>query len=94
MPFVGLATIGSTPASTHPFSWDAYRPHIRRGGYGSDLKRYPAEGRRVTRLAKLLAVGKDLDLAPLNGGRQMESWWETLTTDPMSKTYGRHEIQP
>jgi len=74
-----------------PFSWDAYRRHLQRGGYGSDLKRYPAEGRRVTRLAKLLAEGKDLELAPLNGGRQVESWWETLTVDPGSKT-GRGDL--
>jgi hypothetical protein len=33
-----------------------------------------------------LAVGQDLELAPLNVGRQVESWWETLTVDPRSKT--------
>lgn len=61
-----------------PWSWEAYKRHLRRGGYGSDLKRIPREARRVARLAKELQAGKAFPLEPLNSGRPKEIWWESL----------------
>ena len=65
-----------------PASWLAYKAHLRRGGFGSDL-RTPKIAREVSRLAKALESGQPFSLVSLrpslHGGPE---WWESLTTDP------------
>jgi len=65
-----------------PASWLAYKAHLRRGGFGSDLK-VPKISRELTRLAKSLEVGQPFSLSPLRQPHFSGSvWWEFLTTDP------------
>lgn len=71
-----------------PFAWEAYKLHMRRGGYGSDLKSPPI-ARQVSQLAKALQRGVPFALAPLRQPRQpsaSDAWWESLTIDPASLT--------
>lgn len=71
-----------------PFAWEAYKRHLRRGGYGSDLKAMPSVGRQVRKLAKALEEGKHIPLGPIQDRRlsDVHAWWESLTTDPASLT--------
>ena len=72
-----------------PFAWEAYEHHLRRGGYGRDLREMPLIGRQISSLAKSLAIGKPSTLAALSEPRSMpgpSAWWELLTTDPVSLT--------
>lgn len=68
-----------------PHAWEAYKRHLRRGGYGADL-RSPKMARELTRLAKALAQGNAFDLSPLRSASTNEAWWESLTVDPESLT--------
>ncbi len=68
-----------------PFAWEAYKHHLRRGGYGSDLK-LPSVARSVRSLARALQAGGTLSLEPLRASPPPDAWWETLTTDPASLT--------
>jgi hypothetical protein len=64
-----------------PEAWEAYKRHLRRGGYGSDLKR-PVITREVSRLAKMLPVGNGFGLSPLRERQDAATpWWEILSTD-------------
>lgn len=73
---------------TSPYAWQAYKLHLRRGGYGSDLKS-PGVGRLVSRLAKSLADGQSIPLEPLRAYPPSDVWWENLTTDPAALTEPR-----
>jgi hypothetical protein len=69
-----------------PFSWEAYKRHLRRGGYGSDLRKPPV-ARQVAKLAKSLEAGVPFELLnPLDQRSPPErsSWWESLNSDPAS----------
>lgn len=69
-----------------PFAWEAYTSHVRRGGYGSDLK-IPKVARNIAKLAKALRDGESYELEPLKGrARSSGTWWERLTVDPTSLT--------
>lgn len=68
-----------------PFAWEAYKLHLRRGGYGSDLK-IGRIARQMTRLAKDLAEGKQVAVEPMRPVPPKDAWWEALTTDPASLT--------
>ena len=67
-----------------PASWLAYKIHLRRGGFGSDLKT-PKISRELTRLAKSLEARQPFSLSSLSGHQPQltgSEWWELLTTDP------------
>lgn len=68
-----------------PCDWEAYKRHLRRGGYGADL-RTPFIRRQVTQLAKALEAGGAFDLESLRPSPPPDIWWESLTTDPASLT--------
>ena len=68
-----------------PFAWEAYKHHLRRGGYGSDL-RTPPVARQVSKLAKALEAGAGFSLEPLRPSPPADIWWESLTSDPASLT--------
>jgi hypothetical protein len=68
-----------------PFIWEAYKLHLRRGGYGSDLKS-PHVARLVSKLAMALEVGDGFPLETLRSSPPTDIWWESLTTDPGSLT--------
>lgn len=64
-----------------PTSWLAYKLHLRRGGYGSDLKT-PQTSREVTRLAKALLAGRPFPVSRIREHpRTGTEWWEFLSTD-------------
>jgi hypothetical protein len=65
-----------------PASWLSYKRHLRRGGYGSDLKSAKI-AREVSRLAKSLKAGKPFDLPLLARNKTLtgSEWWEFLSTD-------------
>ena len=67
-----------------PEIWEAFKAHVRRGGYASDLKD-PLVKREVDhyRSAGMPVVLKAL--RPYNGSIGKE-WWEKLTMDPASRT--------
>ena len=50
-----------------PTSWLAYKAHLRRGGFGSDLKT-PKVARDVTRLAKSFEDGHSVPRTTRFGG--------------------------
>ena len=70
-----------------PLGWEAYKAHIRRGGYSSDLKQ-PGVAAEVRAYQRALDAGGPPPM--LHALRFREStlgaWWEQLTTDPMSLT--------
>jgi len=74
-----------------PHAWEAYKFHLRRGGYGSDLKG-PRVAREILNLAKSLESvggGSSFSLSPLSPPRQPSSpdaWWESLSVDPDALT--------
>jgi hypothetical protein len=67
-----------------PSFWKAYKLHLRRGGYGSDLK-MGRIAREVSRLAKSIENGTPFEL-PLLRDRKSTEWWERLSIDPRTLT--------
>jgi len=65
-----------------PHAWMAYKMHVRRGGYGSDLKT-DAVGTQVKQLARALAAGDPSPLPPFPRNRVStgREWWEMLSVD-------------
>jgi hypothetical protein len=61
-----------------PASWLAYKVHVRRGGFGSDLK-IPKYSRELTRLARSIEAGHSVSLPVLR--RSDPPWWESLTVN-------------
>jgi hypothetical protein len=70
---------------TYPMRWEAYKRHLRRGGYGSDLKN-SAHSESVCRLAKELQQGPGFELEPMRQPSAPDAWWEKLKTDPATQT--------
>lgn len=71
-----------------PHAWETYKLHLRRGGYGSDLKSPPI-ARQITNLAKSLQSGSTFLLPQLSPPRQpssAEAWWESLSINPEALT--------
>jgi hypothetical protein len=70
-----------------PHAWLAYKAHVRRGGYGADLKTSARVCREVLEYARANALGISMILAPLRdrafSGRE---WWEVLSLDPRTLT--------
>ena len=66
-----------------PYSWLAFKMHLQRGGFGSDL-RVHAVARAVARLAKRLESGEPFPLPLLRDrkpGLTGAEWWAVLSTD-------------
>ena len=70
-----------------PHAWEAYKQHLRRGGYGSDLKT-SAVAREISNLTKALEAGTAVSLLPLprNKGLTGAEWWERLSVDERTLT--------
>jgi hypothetical protein len=69
-----------------PFAWEAYKRHVRRGGYGADLK-VSRIGSEVSKLAKALEARSPFPLAPMRQKVLTGSeWWEQLSLDPNTLT--------
>jgi hypothetical protein len=68
-----------------PLAWEAYKLHLRRGGYGSDLKSPPV-ARLVARLAKAMEAGDAFPLETLRPSPSADIWCEKLTTATESLT--------
>jgi hypothetical protein len=67
------------------FAWNAYKLHIKRGGYGADLKK-PSVAREVKKLTRALEAQESIELQVLRPFVQSDLWWDQLTVDPASKT--------
>jgi hypothetical protein len=69
-----------------PHAWEAYKVHVHRGGYGSDLKSPPV-ARQILNLAKSLqSSGSAFPLPPLRQPSSAEAWWDFLSIDPEALT--------
>ncbi len=68
-----------------PFAWEAYEMHVRRGGYGADLKS-SSLAQQVRKLAQELKCGRSLELEKLRESSSPDAWWEKLETDPKTQT--------
>ncbi len=70
-----------------PWAWAAYKIHLQRVGYGSDLK-VGSISREVARLAKALETGRPFPLAPLPRDKDLtgDEWWQVLSVDPATLT--------
>jgi hypothetical protein len=68
-----------------PYGWEAYKRHVRRGGYGADLKS-SASARELLHLAKALERGESFELEPLRATSDRNLWWELLVCDPKTQT--------
>ena len=70
-----------------PAAWEAYRQHVRRGGYGSDLK-VAGNAREIATLAKALTASIKAEALRILRPRNLSGteWWEQLSTDPRTLT--------
>jgi len=70
-----------------PHAWSAYKMHLRRGGFGADIKA-GAVNNQVKSLTAALEVGKPFLLPPLprNKVSTGTEWWELLSVDPRTLT--------
>lgn len=68
-----------------PAAWEAYKRHIKRGGYGADLKDSGLL-REVRLLAQAIGRGENRALSVLRDYIPGDSWWDSLTMDPASLT--------
>ena len=70
-----------------PSAWFAYKMHLRRGGYGADLK-IPVTARELANLAAAIEADKPFDLPPMPRvkSRTGSEWWEKLALDPQTLT--------
>lgn len=65
--------------------WRAYKLHLKRGGYGADLKipKYAREMKSAVLALEREETPKMEPIRPLAGG---DLWWDGLTIDPASLT--------
>ena len=68
-----------------PLAWAAYKAHLRRGGYGSDLPNRAVD-RELTALITALRAGRPFGLEPMRKSQPAGMWWDRLTLDPASLT--------
>jgi hypothetical protein len=67
---------------SRPDRWEAFKAHVRRGGYASDLKN-PTLAKELASYVKAKAGGRATVLRPMrpySKGRGKE-WWDRLSTD-------------
>jgi hypothetical protein len=65
----------------NPDMWEAFKAHVRRGGYASDLKQ-PEVARELKQYIAALRSGDVLQLRPLRPYPHASGteWWASLTT--------------
>lgn len=68
-----------------PFAWEAYKMHLRRGGYGSDLKSLNV-ARILQKLDKMLEGGSSFFLEAMRPAPPSDIWWEDLVSEPATLT--------
>jgi hypothetical protein len=70
-----------------PIGWEAFKAHVRRGGYASDLQRYGVR-REVERYRDALVAGKPGELPKLRESPEAHGtpWWELLSVDERTLT--------
>lgn len=79
-----------------PFAWRAYKAHVSRGGFGSDLKTSSIRT-GVTKFAKALEAGQEpspLPTLPERTVRPAGAWWDQLTLDSDSLTNPNFRPRP
>lgn len=66
-----------------PDLWEAFKAHVRRGGYASDLKK-PDVKKEFETYRHAVREGRILVLRPLRpySASPGSEWWQRLTTDP------------
>ena len=69
----------------NPFAWSAYKLHLKRGGFGADLK-IGKIAREVTAAAVALSRGDPPQLPALRAFAGTDPWWDALTVNPDSLT--------
>lgn len=69
-----------------PVKWEAYKEHIRRGGYASDLKQ-PEVAREFDACVAARRAGNAVELRPLRpySHEYGSQWWEKLESNPPAK---------
>lgn len=68
-----------------PIAWKAYKLHLKRGGWSSDLN----DSKIIAQLKsaeQALALGQPAALPSLRPSPAGPPWWDNLTTDPASLT--------
>jgi hypothetical protein len=69
-----------------PLGWEAYKAHVRRGGYARDLKDRAVQ-RELRALKAALARGRTLELRRLRPEPAGQgAWWESLSSDAAALT--------
>jgi hypothetical protein len=71
----------------NPDLWEAFKAHVRRGGYAEDLKE-PAIAKEFAAYRKAMARGESTALRPLRRYRHRvgREWWSRLSTDARTLT--------
>ena len=69
----------------NPMGWQAYKLHLKRGGYGAELK-IPKFSREIKSAALALERGESPKIEPIRPLAGDHLWWDSLTTDPASLT--------
>lgn len=71
---------------TNPDQWQAFKAHVRRGGYASDLVANPKVKREVEAYRLALPEGSPVKLHPLRPyqGVVGKEWWAQLAAEPVS----------
>lgn len=62
-----------------PIAWECYKRHVRRGGYGSDL-RVTHVSTELRKLADALKRGERYPLALMRSVVAKRQWWDRLMT--------------
>ena len=65
----------------NPHGWAAYKCHIKRGGYGSDLKN-PEIAKEIRLLGTTIERGEPITLNSIRPFTMTDLWWDSLKVDP------------
>jgi len=65
--------------------WQAYKLHLKRGGYGAEL-RIPKYSREMKSAVLALERGETPIMEPIRALAGGDLWWDGLKTDPASLT--------
>jgi len=65
--------------------WLAYKVHLKRGGYGAEL-RVPKYAREMKSAVLALKRGETPQMEPIRPLAGVDLWWDVLTLDPASLT--------
>ena len=68
-----------------PMAWEAYKRHLARGGYGSDLQN-GSVARQLASCAAALTHGDVFPLAAMRRRAVLRCWWDQLSPDPLVRS--------